>query len=63
MPNVSYGQVYSWVRKYEQSGVDALADLRGKHCSEEPLSEIDKLKAENRLLRAREKQQQMEIDF
>lgn len=61
--NVSYGQVYSWVRKYEQNGVDALTDRRGKHCSEEPLSEIDKLRAENKLLRAKEKQQQMEIDF
>ena len=27
---VSYQQVYSWVRKYEASGVDGLVDRRGK---------------------------------
>ena len=27
---VSYQQIYSWVRKYEASGVDGLVDRRGK---------------------------------
>lgn len=28
--NVSYGQVYAWVKKFKQGGPDALADRRGK---------------------------------
>jgi len=62
--NVSYGQVYSWVKKYEKSGVDGLIDRRGKSSStDETVSEIDKLRAENKMLRAKEKRQQMEIDL
>ncbi len=50
--NCSYGQVYSWVKKYEADGVDGLKDGRGRIKPEEELSEMEKLKAENRLLRA-----------
>lgn len=28
--NCSYGQVYSWVKKYNESGVEGLHDLRGR---------------------------------
>ena len=59
----SYGQVYSWVKKYIDKGVEGLYDRRGKNKSMDELSEIEKLKAENRLLRAQSRQQQMEIDF
>ena len=31
---ISYQQIYSWVKKYENGGVDALTDNRGKRCSE-----------------------------
>lgn len=61
--NCSYGQVYSWVKKYEADGVDGLKDRRGRTKPEEELSEMEKLKAENRLLRAEKKKQQMEIDL
>ena len=61
--NCSYGQIYSWVKKYEANGVDGLKDGRGRTKPEEELSEIEKLKAENRLLRAEKKKQQMEIDL
>lgn len=59
----SYGQVYSWVKKYEANGVEGLYDRRGRSKPIEELTELEKLKAENRLLRAQAKQQQMEIDF
>lgn len=59
----SYNQVYSWVRKYNAKGVDGLIDRRGKGKPVEELSETEKLKIENRLLKAQTKQQQMEIDF
>ena len=59
----SYGQVYSWVKKYETRGIKGLYDRRGRSKPTDELTELDKLKAENRLLKAQAKQQQMEIDF
>ena len=59
----SYGQVYTWIKKYESQGVEGLYDRRGRNKPAEELTELEKLQAENRLLRAQAKQQQMEIDF
>ena len=44
--NVSYQQIYSWVRKYEEGGVDKLKDNRGRSKPIEEMSEVEKLKAE-----------------
>ncbi|QFR66377.1 helix-turn-helix domain-containing protein [Furfurilactobacillus rossiae] len=43
--NVSYQQVYTWVRKYEKDGINALQDRRGKRLNREPeeLSEKERL--------------------
>jgi transposase-like protein len=60
---VSYQQVYSWTTKYEMSGVEALQDKRGKRKMLDEMSEIEKLRAANKLLEAKNKRQQMEIDF
>jgi transposase-like protein len=60
---VSYQQVYSWVAKYEKGGVEALQDNRGRRKSVEEMSELEKLKAENKLLQAENKRKQMELDF
>ena len=60
---VSYQQVYSWTTKFETQGVEALQDKRGKRNPLEKMSELEKLKAENKLLEAKNKRQQMEIDF
>ena len=60
---VSYQQVYSWTTKYETNGVEALQDKRGKRKTSDKMSEIEKLKAENKLLEAKNNRQQMEIDF
>ena len=52
---VSYEQIYSWVRKYEHGGADALVDRRGKRKPQpawEELTETERLRAENRLLKA-----------
>ena len=38
----SYSQVYSWVRKYEKDGEEALEDRRGKRKKEEELSDLEK---------------------
>jgi transposase-like protein len=60
---VSYQQVYSWVAKYEKDGVEALQDKRGKRNSVKEMSELEKLKAENKLLQAENRRKQMELDF
>lgn len=51
------------MKKYVTDGMEGLRDGRGRNKPEEELSEVEKLKAENRLLRAEKKKQQMEIDL
>ncbi len=46
---VSYQQIYSWVRKYEEQGVDGLLDRRGKRKDEASMSELEKLQAQIKL--------------
>lgn len=58
---VSYQQIYSWVRKYETNGVDGLVDRRGKAKPEEELTEAERLRQENRMLQAKLKDKEMEI--
>jgi len=60
---VSYQQVYSWINKYLQEGVGALQDRRGKRKPEDEMSEVEKLRAKNKLLEAENKRKQMEIDL
>ncbi len=57
---VSYQQIYSWVRKYESGGVTALEDRRGKPKAAAMLSEADRLGSENKLLEAKIKRLEME---
>ena len=61
--NVSYQQIYLWVRKYEEKGIDGLLDRRGKSKSEDELTELDRLKAENKMLEAKNRELEMEIDI
>ncbi|WP_218076124.1 helix-turn-helix domain-containing protein, partial [Desulfuribacillus stibiiarsenatis] len=60
---VSYQQVYSWTTKYLKNGVEALQDRRGKKKSENQMSEVEKLRAQNKLLEAENRRKQIEIDF
>ena len=59
--NVSYQQIYAWVRKYEEKGVEGLTDRRGKAKPESELTEADRLRQENKILQAKIKDQEMEI--
>jgi len=45
--DVSYSQVYSWVKKYDTDGEDALNDKRGHHKTDEEVDELERLKREN----------------
>jgi transposase-like protein len=47
---VSYQQVYTWVKKYNERGVSALRDNRGKGKPIEDMTELERLQAENRKL-------------
>lgn len=59
---VSYGQVYTWVKKYNGAGISALKDNRGKGKPLEDMNEMERLQAENKLLEAKNRQLQMEND-
>ncbi|WP_252236214.1 helix-turn-helix domain-containing protein [Clostridium sp. ZS1] len=60
---VSYQQVYSWIKKYQTKGIEALQYGRGKRKKESEMSELEKLQAKNKLLEAENRRQQMEIEF
>ena len=45
--DVSYSQVYTWVRKYQESGETGLEDKRGHHKSDEEVDELERLRREN----------------
>ena len=59
--SVSYQQIYAWVRKYEEKGVEGLTDRRGKAKPDNELTEADRLRQENKILQAKIKDQEMEI--
>lgn len=61
--NVSYQQIYAWVRKYEKGGVDKLKDNRGRTKPVEEMSEVEKLKAEMKILEAKNRQLEIENAF
>lgn len=60
---ISYQQVYQWVRKYQANGVEGLIDKRGKRKPESEMSELEKLRAENKLLQAEKRKAELEIAF
>lgn len=57
--NVSYSQVYSWVKKYDAHGEEGLTDKRGRHKTDEEVDELERLRREN----ARLKRQLQEKDM
>ena len=61
--NVSYQQIYAWVRKYEEGGIDNLRDNRGRSKPVEEMTEVEKLKAEMKILEAKNRQLEIENAF
>lgn len=49
--DVSYSQVYSWVKKYREKGEEGLTDKRGRHKSDEEVDELERLRRENQRLK------------
>lgn len=62
---VSYQQVYGWYQKYRKSGnnPESLRDRRGQAKPQSEWTEADRLRAENRLLKAKLQSQEMEVAF
>lgn len=49
--DVSYSQVYSWVRKYVATGEEGLSDKRGRHKTDDEVNELERLQRENKRLK------------
>ena len=60
---VSYQQARSYTVKYEEGGVEALRDRRGRSKPREEMSELERLRAENKILRAEKERTEMEVSF
>lgn len=60
---VSYQQVYQWVRKFKEKGIDGLQDNRGRTKPVDEMTELEKLRCENRLLQAKNKRNELENKF
>ena len=60
---ISYQQARNYTVKYETGGTDSLLDKRGRHKPVSEMTELERLRAENKLLRAEKEQAQMEASF
>lgn len=60
---VSYQQIYSWIKKNKENGYEALIDNRGNRKSPVQLSETEKINAKMKLVEAENRRLKMENDF
>lgn len=61
--DVSYSQVYDWVRKYAADGEDGLIDRRGHHKTDEEVDEMERLRRENQRLKRQLEEQERLVYF
>lgn len=61
--DVSYQQVYLWVKKVDADGFPALVDRRGRTKSADEMSDLDKANLRIRQLEAQLKSKEMEVAF
>ena len=61
--DVSYSQVYSWVRKYNELGKDGLVDRRGHHKTDEEVDELERMRRENLRLKRQLEEKEMTIEL
>ena len=60
---VSYQQARNYTVKYEAGSIDALQDNRGKRKDPDAMTELERLRAENKILRAQKERAEMEVSF
>lgn len=61
--DVSYYQVYSWVKKYVASGDEGLVDKRGHHRSDDEVDELERLRRENLRLKRQLEEKDMVVEL
>ena len=61
--DVSYSQVYSWVKKYDANGEDGLTDKRGLHKTDDEVDELERLRRENLRLKHQLEEKDMAVEL
>ena len=57
--DISYSQIYSWVKKYDANGEEALSDKRGHHKTDDEVDELERLRRENLRLKRKLEEKDM----
>lgn len=63
MYDVSYSQVYSWVKKYDANGEEGLTDKRGCHKTDDEVDELERLRRENLRLKRQLQEKDMAVEL
>lgn len=61
--DVSYSQVYSWVKKYDADGEEGLTDKRGHHKTDDEVDELERLRRENIRLKRQLEEKDMVVEL
>ena len=61
--NVSYSQVYSWVKKYDSDGESGLTDRRGQRKTDDEVDELERLRRENLRLKRQLEEKDMVVEL
>lgn len=61
--DVSYSQVYSWVKKYDADGEEGLSDNRGHHKTDSEVDELERLRRENLRLKRQLEEKDMAVEL
>lgn len=61
--DVSYSQVYLWVKKYNKDGEEGLTDKRGHHKGNEEVDELERLRRENKRLKRQLEEEKMSVEL
>ena len=61
--NVSYSQVYSWMKKYDSDGEEGLIDKRGRHKLDDEVDELERLRRENVRLKHQLEEKDMTVEL
>ena len=61
--DVSYSQVYSWIKKYDANGADGLTDRRGHHKTDDEVDELERLRRENLRLKRQLEEKDMVVEL
>ncbi len=58
---ISYANVYNWVKKYKTIGEDGLSDKRGKHKTDDEVDEVELLKRQLKKMKHQYEMAQLEV--